>query len=226
MKTTSKLIMFLMLSSSVLANDIYVTQSGNNLILDITQTGTGNTIGTLAIPSSLTGNATEFTVVQNGNTNELTFELNGNNYTGTFDVTGNSNVIDFRCDSGNSTSGCEGITANITLAGSSNTVNLNVGENNDSTGTQVTITGNATSDSNTVTATIDSPNAVLNLGITGSTNTFGITMSGSGVGEHQTILDHTGTGGTFTINQTGLSNKTLNLTTNGNNPSVTITQQD
>jgi hypothetical protein len=38
MKTTSKLIMFLMLSSSALANDIYVTQSGNNLVLDITQT--------------------------------------------------------------------------------------------------------------------------------------------------------------------------------------------
>ncbi len=224
MKTSTKLIMFLMLSSSVWANDIYVTQSGNNLVLDITQSGTGNTIGTLAIPSSLTGSATDFTIVQNGNTNELTFELNGNNYTGNFDVTGNNNIIDFKCDSGNSTSGCDNITATITLSGGSNTVNLNIGENNDSTGTQVTVTG--TGDSNTITADVDSPAAILNLGITGSTNTFGVTMSGSGVGTHSTTIDHTGTGGTFTINQTGINDKLISLTTNGNNASVTITQQD
>lgn len=224
MKTTTKLIMFLMLSSSVWANDIYVTQSGNNLVLDITQSGTGNTIGTLAIPSSLTGSATDFTIVQNGNTNELTFELNGNNYTGNFDVTGNNNIIDFKCDSGNSTSGCDNITATITLSGGSNTVNLNIGENNDSTGTQVTVTG--TGDSNTITADVDSPAAILNLGITGSTNTFGVTMSGSGVGTHSTTIDHTGTGGTFTINQSGINDKLISLTTNGNNASVTITQQD
>ena len=224
MKTSTKLIMFLMLSSSVWANDIYVTQSGNNLVLDITQSGTGNTIGTLAIPSSLTGSATDFTIVQNGNTNELTFELNGNNYTGNFDVTGNNNIIDFKCDSGNSTSGCDNITATITLSGGSNTVNLNIGENNDSTGTQVTVTG--TGDSNTITATVDSPASTLNLGITGSTNTFGVTMSGSGVGTHSTTIDHTGTGGTFTINQSGINDKLISLTTNGNNASVTITQQD
>ena len=68
MKTSTKLIMFLMLSSPVWANDIYVTQSGNNLVLDITQSGTGNTIGTLNLPSSLTGAGTDFTIVQNGNT--------------------------------------------------------------------------------------------------------------------------------------------------------------
>ena len=224
MKTSTKLIMFLMLSSSVWANDIYVTQSGNNLVLDITQSGTGNTIGTLAIPSSLAGADTNFTVVQNGNTNELTFELNGNNYTGNFDITGNSNTIDFKCDSGNSTSGCENITANITLSGGSSTVNLNIGENDDSTGTQVNITG--TGDTNAITADVDSPAAELTLGITGSTNTFGITMSGSGVGTHKTTIDHTGTGGTFTISQTGINDKLISLTTSGNNANVTITQED
>jgi len=224
MKTTSKLIMFLMLSSSVLANDIYVTQSGNNLVLDITQQGTGNTIGTLALPSSLTGADTNFVISQVGNTNELTFELNGNNYTGNFDVTGNSNIIDFKCDSGNSTAGCENVTATITLAGNSNTVNLNIGENNDSTGTTATIT--TTGDSNTITATIDSPNAGLNLSVTGSTNIFGLTMDGSSVGEHSATINHSGDTGTFSISQTGVNNKVLDLTTIGNNHSVTITQQD
>ena len=224
MKTTSKLIMFLMFSSSALANDIYVTQSGNNLVLDITQQGTGNTIGTLNLPSSLTGAGTDFTVNQIGNTNELTFEVNGNNYTGNFDVTGNSNVIDFKCDSGNSSAGCENVTATITLSGSSNTVNLNIGENDDSTGT--TVIKNVTGDSNTITSTIDSPNAEQTLTITGSTNTITNTMSGAGVGEHKLTLDHTGTGGIFTLNQTGIDNKTINLTTDGNNPTVTITQED
>ena len=224
MKTTSKLIMFLMLSSSALANDIYVTQSGNNLVLDITQQGTGNTIGTLALPSSLTGADTNFVISQVGNTNELTFELNGNNYTGNFDVTGNSNIIDFKCDSGNLTAGCENVTATITLAGNSNTVNLNIGENDDSTGTTATVT--TTGDSNTITATIDSPNAVMNLSITGSTNIFGLTMDGSGVGEHSATINHSGDTGTFSISQTGVNNKLLDLTTIGNNHSVTITQQD
>jgi hypothetical protein len=224
MKTTSKLIMFLMLSSSALANDIYVTQSGNNLVLDITQQGTGNTIGTLNLPSSLTGAGTDFIVSQVGNTNELTFEVNGNNYTGNFDVTGNSNVIDFKCDSGNSSAGCDNVTATITLSGSSNTVNLNIGENDDSTGTQATIT--TTGDSNIITADIDSPNAEFNLSITGSTNTFGLTMDGVGVGEHKSFITHTGDGGTFLLSQSGVNNKVIDLTTIGDNHSVTITQQD
>ena len=224
MKTSTKLIMFLMLSSPVWANDIYVTQSGSNLVLDITQSGTGNTIGTLNLPSSLTGGSTDFTIVQNGNTNELTFELNGDTYTGNFDVSGNSNTITFLCDSGNSTAGCDSVTATINLTGSSNIVDLNVGENNDSTGT--IINKNITGDTNTITTTIDSPNAENTFTITGSTNTITTTMSGSGVGEHKSILDHTGTGGIFTFNQTGINNKTINLTTDGNSPNVTITQED
>ena len=197
MKTSTKLIMFLMLSSPVWANDIYVTQSGNNLVLDITQSGTGNTIGTLNLPSSLTGAGTDFTIVQNGNTNELTFEVNGNNYT---------------------------VTATINLSGNSNTVSLSIGENDDSTGT--TVIKNVTGDSNTITSTIDSPNAEQTLTITGSTNTITNTMDGSGVGEHKLTLSHTGTGGTFNITQEGLENKTISLTTSGNNPSVTIVQED
>ena len=224
MKTSTKLIMFLMLSSPVWANDIYVTQSGNNLVLDITQSGTGNTIGTLNLPSSLTGAGTDFTIVQNGNTNELTFEVNGNNYTGSFDVSGNSNTVTFLCDSGNSSSGCDTVTATINLTGSSNTVSLSIGENDDSTGT--TVIKNVTGDSNTITSTIDSPNAEQTLTITGSTNTITNTMDGAGVGEHKLTLSHTGTGGTFNITQEGLENKTIGLTTSGNNPSVTIVQED
>jgi hypothetical protein len=51
-------------------------------------------------------------------------------------------------------------------------------------------------------------------------------MEGSGVGEHKLTLSHTGTGGTFNITQEGLENKTIGLTTSGNNPSVTIVQED
>ena len=224
MKTSTKLIMFLMLSSPVWANDIYVTQSGNNLVLDITQSGTGNTIGTLNLPSSLTGAGTDFTIVQNGNTNELTFEVNGNNYTGSFDASGNSNTVTFLCDSGNSSSGCDTVTATINLTGSSNTVSLSIGENDDSTGT--TVIKNVTGDSNIITSTIDSPNAEQTLTITGSTNTITNTMEGSGVGEHKLTLSHTGTGGIFNITQEGLENKTISLTTSGNNPLVTIVQED
>ena len=224
MKTSTKLIMFLMLSSPVWANDIYVTQSGNNLVLDITQSGTGNTIGTLALPSSLTGSTTDFTIVQNGNTNELTFELNGDTYTGNFDVSGNSNTITFLCDSGNSTAGCDSVTATINLTGSSNIVDLNIGENDDSSGT--TVLKNITGDSNIITTTIDSPNAENTLTVTGSTNTITTTMNGSGIGVHKSTINHTGDSGILSVTQTGINDKLISLTTIGNNHSVTVTQED
>ena len=47
MKSITKIVMFLMMITTpwVLANDIYVTQSGATLTLDVLQDGQNNTIG-------------------------------------------------------------------------------------------------------------------------------------------------------------------------------------
>ena len=82
------LIMFMMVST-VYANDIYITQSGATLDLDITQDGQNTTIGSSSTVSSISGATTNFDIRQVGNSNVITFDVNGDNYTGTWNITGN-----------------------------------------------------------------------------------------------------------------------------------------
>ena len=53
MKTLAKNVMFLMMSLPVMANDIYVTQSGATLTLDVLQDGQNNTIGNSTTASTV-----------------------------------------------------------------------------------------------------------------------------------------------------------------------------
>ena len=56
MKSITKLVMFLMMiTMPVMANDIYVTQSGATLTLDVLQDGQNNTIGNSTTASTVTG---------------------------------------------------------------------------------------------------------------------------------------------------------------------------
>ena len=105
MKSITKLVMFLMMiSAPVMANDIYVTQSGATLTLDVLQDGQNNTIGNSTTASTVTGATSNFNIDQVGDSNVLTFDINGATYTGTFSTTGDSNNIDFNCDSGGTVS--------------------------------------------------------------------------------------------------------------------------
>ena len=133
--------MCLMMFSPVLANDIYVTQSGNTLTFDVLQDGQNNTIGNSTTASTVTGATSNFNIDQVGDSNVLTFDINGASYTGTFSTTGNSNNIDFNCDSGGSNSSCATVTASIIWVGSSNDLDIDVGETADATGANITISG-------------------------------------------------------------------------------------
>ena len=67
--------MFLMMiSAPVMANDIYVTQSGATLTLDVLQDGQNNTIGNSTTASTVTGATSNFNIDQIGNSNVLTFD--------------------------------------------------------------------------------------------------------------------------------------------------------
>ena len=55
-------------SSPLYANDIYVTQSGDDLDLDITQDGQNNVAGTSQTAIGLTGDTMTFSISQVGNT--------------------------------------------------------------------------------------------------------------------------------------------------------------
>ena len=227
MKTLIKFVMCLMMFSPVLANDIYVTQSGNTLTFDVLQDGQNNTIGNSTTASTVTGATSNFNIAQVGDSNVLTFDINGASYTGTFSTTGNSNNIDFNCDSGGSNSSCATVTASIIWVGSSNDLDIDVGETADATGANITISGASGSDSNVVAATIDGTSVIFTLSVNGDTNNFLVDIDGDGDSAgHTYIHNHTGSIADVDITQSGIYDNMITLTTSGDNHNIDIIQRD
>ena len=209
------------------ANDIYVTQSGDTLDLDITQDGQNNQVGNSTTSSSVIGATATIDIDQVGNSNVLTFDVNGATYTGTFNVTGNSNNIDFNCDSTGNNSSCGTVTASITMVGNSNDIDLDIGETSDSAGTTATITSAASDDSNVIAATIDGTSAILTITVDGDTNNWLVDIDGNGdVNGHTLIHTHTGGIADVDIVQSGLYDNMITLTTSGDNHDIDISQTD
>ena len=228
MKSVTKLVMFLMMFiTPVMANDIYVTQSGATLTLDVLQDGQNNTIGNSTTASTVTGATSNFNIDQIGNSNVITFDINGANYTGVLSTTGNSNNIDFNCDSAGTVSPCATVTASIIWVGSSNDLDIDVGETADATGANVTIAGASGSDSNVIAATIDGTSVIMTLNVNGDTNNYLIDIDGNGdsIG-HTLVHSHTGSIADVDITQSGVYDNMITLTTSGDNHNIDIIQRD
>ena len=224
----AKIIAFLLLFAlPVMANDIYVTQSGATLDLDITQDGQNNTVGNSTTSSSVIGATTTIDIDQIGNSNVLKFDVNGATFTGTFSTTGNSNDIDFNCDSAGNNSSCATATASIVWVGNSNDLDIDIGETADAANATVTITGASGSDSNVVASTIDGTSAILTLSINGDTNNYLIDIDGDGdVNGHTFIHTHTGSIADVDVTQSGVYDNMITLTTSGDNHDIDISQTD
>ena len=219
--------LLLLLTIPVMANDIYVTQSGATLDLDITQDGQNNTVGNSTTASTVTGATTTIDIDQVGNSNVLKFDVNGATFTGTFSTTGNSNDIDFNCDSTGGNSSCATATASIIWAGNSNDLDIDIGETADAANATVSITGSSGSDSNVVAATIDGTSAILTLTVNGDTNNYLIDIDGDGdVNGHTLIHTHTGSIADVDITQSGVYDNMITLTTSGDNHDIDISQTD
>ena len=217
----------LLFTGSLYANDVYVTQSGNTLDLDITQDGQNNTVGNSTTASTVTGATTTLDIDQVGNSNVLTFDVNGATYTGTFNVNGNSNNIDFNCDSTGNNSSCGTVTSSITFTGSSNDIVLDVGQTADASNFTGTITGASGSDSNVIAATVDGTSAILTISVNGDTNNWLIDIDGNGdINGHTLIHTHTGGIADVDIVQSGINDQYINLTTSGDNHDIDIQQTD
>ena len=219
--------MFLLMTTLSYSNDIYVTQSGNALDLDITQDGDNNTIGNSTTASASTGATTILDIDQVGDSNVIKYQINGATYTGSIDLTGNSNDVDLNCDSGNNNSSCGTVTANITWTGSSQDIDLDIGETASAAGSTVNITGASGSDSNTIAATVDGTSAILTLTVNGDTNNYLIDIDGNGdsIG-HTLIHAHTGGIADVDIVQSGTNDNMITLTTSGDNADIDISQTD
>ena len=229
MKKIISFVMFVMfmVTTPLFANDIYVTQSGASLTLDILQDGENNTIGNSTTASASTGATTSLNIDQVGNSNVIKYQINGATYTGVINLAGNSNDVDLNCDSGNNNSSCGSVNAVINFTGNSNDVDLDIGETAAATGADVDIVGQSGSDSNVVAATIDGTSAILTITVNGDTNNYLLDIDGNGdVNGHTLIHTHTGGTADVDITQSGINDNMITLTTSGDNANIDIIQRD
>ena len=227
MKTIISVIMLIMMTTLSYANDIYVTQSGNALDLDITQDGENNTVGNSTTASASAGATTILNIDQIGNSNVITYQINGATYTGVIILVGNSNNVDLNCDSTGGNSSCGTANAVINFTGNSNDIDLEIGLTSSANTADVDIVGQSGSDSNAVAATVDGNSAVLTITVNGDTNNYLIDIDGNGdsVG-HTLIHSHTGGIADVDIIQSGTNDNMITLTTSGDNADIDISQTD
>ena len=231
-----------------MANDIYITQIGDTLDLDITQDGSDNQFGDSTTGAVLKGDSMVFSITQTGDSNDIAALINGDSYSGTWVFTGNTNVVDFKCDSlGTAGAGnCETVDVDITTTGDDNTFKIYIGESADAGGADVTFT--VTGDDNVVDADLDGVDVDVTVLVNNSTSTHSTgatsatdnTLSASNAGNifdidvdgdgdangHLINLNVTGGGNVFTITQSGVGDNVVdaNFTTNGS--TIDITQSD
>jgi len=227
MKTIIGVIMLIMMTTLSYANDIYVTQSGNALDLDITQDGENNTVGNSTTASASAGVTTILNIDQIGDSNVITYQINGATYTGVINLVGNSNNVDLNCDTGGSNSSCGTANAVINFTGSSNDIDLDIGLTSSANTADVDIVGQSGSDSNVVAATVDGNSAILTITVNGDTNNYLIDIDGNGdANGHTLIHSHTGGIADVDIIQSGVNDNMITLTTSGDNADIDISQTD
>ena len=227
MKTIISVIMLLMMTSLSYANDIYVTQSGASLDLDITQDGENNTVGNSTTASASAGATTILNIDQIGDSNVITYQIAGATYTGVINLVGNSNNVDLNCDSGGSNSSCGTANAVINFTGSSNDIDLDIGQTSSANTADVDLVGQSGSDSNVIAATVDGNSAILTITVNGDTNNYLIDIDGNGdANGHTLIHSHTGGIADVDIIQSGVNDNMITLTTSGDNADIDISQTD
>jgi len=215
------------------ANDIYITQSGDNLDLDITQDGQNNVIGNSTTDIDLSGDDMTLTMNQVGDNNIIKAVINGATYTGEIKLTGDSNTVDLDCDSSNA-GYCDDVTMNVNVTGDSADITIDLGSTTDSSdfvgniditsaaSETVTLTSNASSATTAADVDLDISNST---GLTGNT----VTLTQSGAGDtlgHSMTVNHTGDGGVINVTQSGVNDAKVDLTTSGDDHTIDITQSD
>jgi len=228
--------LLILLVTPALANEIYITQVGDSLDLDITQDGSGNDFGDSTTDVVLNGDDMTFAITQTGNNNDIAAVIKGATYTGTWVFTGNTNTVDLKCSSA-SVGNCETVTLNITTTGDDNTYDFDIGETADADSASISFT--ITGDDNIVNAAVDGESAAITVvsnnstslstnstnGDAGNEFTFDIDGDGSTNG-HTVNLTVTGGGSFYDITQGGINDNTVDATFTGDDQDVTISQTD
>ena len=200
-----------MMSSGVLANEVYMEQIGDNTTVSVTQTGAGNRVngnvdgtGSNDTAALIQGDLNDVTINQIGASNTLSLVLNNQT-----NGTGATVVVSADGSNNNQTIGC-----GTALSSSCNASII-----------RSEITGN---NNNTV--------QMLSGGVVKSTiavngNYNNVTHTAQGIGQHSGEITVSGSGtngaaNAVTLTQSGVSAKNAIITSNGSSNNINITQSD
>ena len=196
-----KLYAFLVMAvfmGSTMANDIYIEQIGDTSTINITQDGTGNTIGDSAIPAFIGGGSNTVAIDQVGIGNTLSLLVNGASAATTVNTLGNNNTQSITCGSSASAS-CSGSVIKQLITGDDNTVTQNLGGGANHTSEIASI-----GDSNTVTHTSTTSGVSnVNIAVTGGTTAQPniISVNQSGTTAQSVTVNSSGNGNNIAIIQ-------------------------
>lgn len=211
--------------ASATTNSVFIDQSGDNPTVNINQIGSGNKMGTAINPVYLRGIDQELVTIQQGSNNNISTLQVVNDSSGTnigAQVTirqiGNSNTVDAVC--GDSTTGCNKAVINWLFTGDSNSMYFR------GQGTGLTSQVNASGNGNAFNVSMIGDNHTQMVDVSGNNNVYNLTQNSTGVSGSSMVLNQTGTGTTFNIQQSGTVDNVLSLRSMSNGGSFNILQRN
>lgn len=213
---------FLILPFSSLAqslNSVYIDQVGSNSTISMTQTGSGNTLGTESKSTSFGGNNQIVMITQIGANNVGEFNIQGGGANVTSNVNGNLNTVSVSCGAGGTTT-CADTIIESNATGSMNTLTTTAGGKS-------TAKINLTGDSNRATITNTTTNMLGSraeiVSTNGDGNTLSITQDGpAGLNGFAAKIDVNGGSNTVSVTQGGTVDSTVSVKSIGSGNTITV----
>ena len=225
-------------------NSIYIDQAGDGATINVTQDGAGNRVRGIqgvgtgnTTPAKINGDNVQVDISQVGANNTLNlgivtdtangssptsvnYSVTGGNNTGTINLnnsgtgTNSSSAIDITQTGGSSTT-------NVSMLGSNNSLTANQSGGSaqlistvDASNTTQTINTSGGTD-NRVTTNLTGDKGTVVVDMIGASNHATITQDGGGTAGHYAKLDVNGSNNTYSVNQSGTIDTTVNIKTVG-----------
>lgn len=237
---------------SATTNRVFIDQSGATPTVNVTQNGSGNTLGTgsntpvvKAVPNSsgsgsnnwtlnspvyLRGDNQVVTTVQTGSNNVVGLALKNdsgaNGVTFTLQQLGDSNSADIACGYGTASNGTTSLTG-------CNKLDFNAKFTGDSNHLQYRGTGNdiktaidVSGNGNAFFMDVVGDKHTQTIKVVGDDNVFNIAQTSTGANGSSIWIDQTGTGTKFTVSQSGTVDGVVNIKSVASGGSFNITQKN
>ena len=210
-KISLALLVSLLGATAAWASDVYIDQAGSTTTIDITQTGSGNTVGSSGTASTIIGSNSDIDVTQTGagNTADIETATGASDTKIDYTATGGSNILDVDISTATDTT----VTAVIT------------GDSN-----ELTVCGTLATDASSVASAtcateVSANTTTTNLAITGDSNKVAAGLGAAGAVNNITLGANTPSDyNVINLKQSGTDVPVVTLNVDGSTNAVNITQ--